>query len=190
MDLLVVGLGNPGSNFFHTRHNVGFEFIDKLVVKNGLSLTKVKNYEYSDFKLGNKRIVLIKPLTYMNLSGNIFPSVFSKFCMNVNNLLVVVDNVDLPLGKCKLRKVGGISTHNGLRSISGSLGSVKYSRLYIGIGVCSNNQFSLKDFVLAKFSDSEIKRIKNAFEFLSEEMLDIDELNFEHKVAVINSSSF
>ncbi|BDU62531.1 peptidyl-tRNA hydrolase [Candidatus Borrelia fainii] len=188
MDLLIVGLGNPGSNFFHTRHNVGFELIDKLVVKHGLSLKKVKNYEYSDFNFENKRVVLIKPLTYMNLSGNIFPSVFAKFYMKITNLLIVVDNVDLPLGKCKLRKVGGTSMHNGLRSISESLGSTKYSRLYIGIG--NNNESSLKDFVLAKFSDGELKRIKNIFNFLSEEILSIDECNFESKIAIINSSSF
>ncbi|AHH03798.1 Peptidyl-tRNA hydrolase [Borrelia nietonii YOR] len=188
MDLLIVGLGNPGSNFFNTRHNVGFELVDNLVIKNGLSLKKVKNYEYSDFYLENKRIVLIKPLTYMNLSGNIFPSVFAKFYMKMINLLVVVDNVDLPLGKCKLRKVGGTSTHNGLRSISLSLGSTKYSRLYIGVG--SNNKSSLREFVLAKFRGSELERIKSVFEFLSEEILGIDESNFEHKVATINSSSF
>ena len=76
MNLLIVGLGNPGSNFFHTRHNVGFTLIDKLILKNGLSLSKAKNYEYSDFSVEGRRIVLIKPLTYMNLSGNIFPSVF------------------------------------------------------------------------------------------------------------------
>ncbi len=185
----MVGLGNPGSNFFRTRHNVGFGFIDELIVKYGLSLKKAKNYEYSDFTVENKRVVLIKPLTYMNLSGNIFPSVFSKFYMKINNLLVVVDNVDLPLGKCRLRKVGGASTHNGLRSISASLGSTQYSRLYIGVGN-SNDNFSLKDFVLSKFNDSELDRIKNVFAFLSEEVLGIDELSFEHKIATINSSSF
>ncbi|UPA18240.1 aminoacyl-tRNA hydrolase [Borrelia puertoricensis] len=188
MDLLIVGLGNPGSNFFHTRHNVGFGLIDKLVVKHDLSLKKVKNYEYSDFNFENKRIVLIKPLTYMNLSGNIFPFVFARFYMKITNLLIIVDNVDLPLGKCKLRKIGGTSTHNGLRSISESLGSTKYSRLYIGVG--KNNESSLRDFVLAKFSDGELKRIRNVFNFLSEEILSIDECNFESKIATINSSSF
>ncbi|AHH10983.1 aminoacyl-tRNA hydrolase [Borrelia coriaceae] len=188
MNLLIVGLGNPGSNFLHTRHNVGFGFIDKLVLKNALSLQKTKNYEYADFNFENKRIVLIKPLTYMNLSGNILPSVFAKFYMKIANLLVVVDNIDLPLGKCKLRKVGGTSTHNGLRSISGNLGSTKYSRLYIGVG--NNYEFSLKDFVLSKFEGSELERIENVFNFLSEEIISIDEFNFDHKVATINSSSF
>ncbi|ACH95008.1 aminoacyl-tRNA hydrolase [Borrelia recurrentis] len=188
MNLLIVGLGNPGSNFLHTRHNVGFGLIDKLVMKNALSLRKAKNYEYADFNVDSRRIVLIKPLTYMNLSGNIFPCVFSKFYMKINNLLVVVDNVDLPLGKCRLRKVGGASTHNGLRSISESLGSTKYGRLYIGVG--NNSAFGLKDFVLSKFNDSELVRVKNVFNFLSEEILGIDEFSFEHKIATINSSSF
>ncbi|AHH04611.1 Peptidyl-tRNA hydrolase [Borrelia miyamotoi] len=188
MNLLIIGLGNPGSNFLHTRHNVGFEFIDKLVVKNGLSFKRVKNYEYSDFNLQSRRVVFVKPLTYVNLIGNIFPSVFARFHMKITNMLVVVDNVDLPLGKCKLRKIGGTSTHNGLRSISDSLGSTKYSRLYIGVGC--NNESSLRDFVLSKFSDIELERIKNVFEFLSEEILDVDGFNFEHKVATINSSNF
>ena len=188
MNLLIIGLGNPGSNFFHTRHNVGFEFVDRLVAKNGLTFKKIKNYEYSNFNFRNKRVVLVKPLTYMNLSGNIFPSVFSKFYMKIVNILVVLDNIDLPLGKCKLRKIGGPSTHNGLRSISDSLGSTKYSRLYIGVGC--NNKSSLRDFVLSKFSDNELGRIENIFDFLSEEILDLDDLNFEYKIATINSSSF
>ncbi|AWG43135.1 aminoacyl-tRNA hydrolase [Candidatus Borreliella tachyglossi] len=190
MNLLIIGLGNPGSNFFHTRHNVGFALVDKLALKQGLSFKKTKNYEYSDFNLNNRKIVLIKPLTYINLSGNIFPSVFSKFYMQITNMLVVLDNVDLPLGKCKLRKVGGSSTHNGLRSISESLGSTNYSRLYIGVGNNNSNEYRLRDFVLSKFSDNELKRIENMFDFLSEEMMDINEVNFEHKVASINSSSF
>ena len=81
--------------------------------------------------------------------------------MKISNLLVIVDNIDLRLGKCRLRKVGGTSTHNGLKSISESLGSTKYSRLYIGVG--NNDKGSLKDFVLSKFSNNELACIENVF---------------------------
>ncbi|QMU99531.1 aminoacyl-tRNA hydrolase [Borrelia sp. A-FGy1] len=188
MNLLIVGLGNPGSNFFNTRHNVGFALVDKLILNNGLSLSKSKNYEYSDFSIEGKRIVLIKPLTYINLSGDIFPSVFFKFYMDISNLLVIVDNVDLRLGKCRLRREGGSSTHNGLRSISKSLGSTKYCRLYIGIG--NNKENNLRNFVLSKFSNNELTCIENVFDFLSKEVIGIDEFNFKDKVVRINSSSF
>ncbi|UGQ17559.1 aminoacyl-tRNA hydrolase [Borrelia sp. RT1S] len=188
MSLLIVGLGNPGSDFFHTRHNVGFALLDKLVLKYELSLSSAGSYEYAGFNFRGRRVVLVKPLTYMNLSGGIFPSVFSKFCVRISDLLVVVDNVDLCLGRCRLRKAGGGATHNGLRSISESLGSTKYSRLYIGVG--GNNGGKLRDFVLSRFSASEMECIENVFTFLSEEILDIDEFNFKDKVGKINSSSF
>ncbi|WKC58319.1 aminoacyl-tRNA hydrolase [Borrelia sp. P9F1] len=188
MSLLIVGLGNSGSDFFHTRHNVGFTLVDKLILKHGLSLSRADGYEYSGFSYEGRRVVLVKPLTYMNLSGGIFPSVFSEFSVKVSDLLVVVDNVDLRLGRCRLRKSGGASTHNGLRSISERLGNTKYSRLYIGIG--NGDEGNLGDFVLSKFSASEMECVENVFTFLSEEILDIDEFNFEDKVEKINSSSF
>ncbi|UER67928.1 aminoacyl-tRNA hydrolase [Borrelia sp. BU AG58] len=189
MGLLVVGLGNPGPDFFRTRHNVGSDLVDRLVLKHRLSLSRAEGYGYSVFNCEGRRVVFVKPLTYMNLSGSVFPSVLSRFSAKISDLLVIVDNVDLPLGRCKLRRVGGVSTHNGLRSISERLGSTRYSRLYIGVGNNSEGG-SLRDFVLSKFSDNEIKCVENVFSFLGEEILSIDEFNFEDKVRRINSSSF
>ncbi|WPM05563.1 aminoacyl-tRNA hydrolase [Borreliella sinica] len=188
MGLLILGLGNPGLEFSLTRHNVGFSLLDKIVSKNGLFLKRKKKYEYSELKMISGRVILIKPLTYMNLSGSLFPSIFSDFYMCIKNLLVVVDNVDLPLGKCRLKGQGGISTHNGLRSISSALGSSNYSRLYVGVG--GNSMCDIKNFVLSRFSKDEIDRLEKLYDFLSDELIDISEANFKDKVQKINSSNF
>ncbi|WKC85673.1 aminoacyl-tRNA hydrolase [Borreliella lusitaniae] len=188
MGLLILGLGNPGLEFSLTRHNVGFSLLDKIVYKNGLFLKRKKKYEYSELRVISRRVILVKPLTYMNLSGSLFPSIFSDFYMCIKNLLVVLDNVDLPLGKCRLKERGGISTHNGLKSISSALGSSNYSRLYIGVG--NNFMYDIKSFVLSKFCKDEIDRLEKLYDFLSDELIDISEANFKNKVQKINSSNF
>ncbi|WP_324280841.1 aminoacyl-tRNA hydrolase [Borreliella garinii] len=188
MGLLILGLGNPGLEFSLTRHNVGFSLLDKILSKNGLFLKRKKNYEYSELRMISGRVILVKPLTYMNLSGSLFPSIFSDFYMCIKNLLVVLDNVDLPLGKCRLKERGGASTHNGLKSISSALGSSNYSRLYIGVG--SNVMRDIKSFVLSRFCKDEIDRLEKLYDFLSDELVDISEANFKNKVQKINSSNF
>ncbi|APS98954.1 aminoacyl-tRNA hydrolase [Borreliella mayonii] len=188
MGLLILGLGNPGLEFSLTRHNVGFSLLDKIVSKNGLFLKRKKKYEYSELRMISRRVILVKPLTYMNLSGSLFPSIFSDFYMCIKNLLVVLDNVDLPLGKCRLKERGGMSSHNGLKSISSVLGSSNYSRLYIGVG--SNSMCDIKSFVLSRFCKDEIDRLEKLYDFLSDELIDISEANFQNKVQKINSSNF
>nr|WP_267512557.1 aminoacyl-tRNA hydrolase [Borreliella garinii] len=188
MGLLILGLGNPGLEFSLTRHNVGFSLLDKILSKNGLFLKRKKKYEYSELRMISGRVILVKPLTYMNLSGSLFPSIFSDFYMCIKNLLVVLDNVDLPLGKCRLKERGGASTHNGLKSISSALGSSNYSRLYIGVG--SNVMGDIKSFVLSRFCKDEIDRLEKLYDFLSDELVDISEANFKNKVQKINSSNF
>ncbi|MBB6042768.1 aminoacyl-tRNA hydrolase [Borreliella yangtzensis] len=188
MGLLILGLGNPGLEFSLTRHNVGFSLLDKIVSKKGLSLKRKKKYEYAELRVISRRVILVKPLTYMNLSGSIFPSIFSDFYMCIKNLLVVLDNIDLPLGKCRLRERGGVSTHNGIKSISNVLGSSDYNRLYIGVG--SNVMCDIKSFVLSRFCKDEIDRLEKLYNFLSDELLDITEANFKNKVQKINSSNF
>ncbi len=187
MGLLILGLGNPGLEFSLTRHNVGFSLLDKILSKNGLFLKRKIN-EYSELRMISGRVILVKPLTYMNLSGSLFPSIFSDFYMCIKNLLVVLDNVDLPLGKCRLKERGGASTHNGLKSISSALGSSNYSRLYIGVG--SNVMGDIKSFVLSRFCKDEIDRLEKLYDFLSDELVDISEANFKNKVQKINSSNF
>lgn len=177
MGLLILGLGNPGLEFSLTRHNVGFSLLDKIISKNGLFLKRKKKYEYSELRMISGRVILVKPLTYMNLSGSLFPSIFSDFYMCIKNLLVVLDNVDLPLGKCRLKERGGASTHNGLKSISSALGSSNYSRLYIGVG--SNVMRDIKSFVLSRFCKDEIDRLEKLYDFLSDELVDISEANFK-----------
>ncbi|QFI14876.1 aminoacyl-tRNA hydrolase [Borrelia sp. CA_690] len=188
MGLLILGLGNPGLEFSLTRHNVGFSLLDKILSKNGLFLKRKEKYEYSELRMISGRVILVKPLTYMNLSGSLFPSIFSDFYMCIKNLLVVLDNVDLPLGKCRLKECGGMSTHNGLKSISNALGSSNYSRLYIGVG--SNVMSDIKSFVLSRFCKDEIDRLEKLYNFLSDELIDINEANFKYKVQKINSSNF
>ncbi len=166
---LVVGLGNPGEKYQRNRHNIGFLILDKLADSLKLSFKKKKNFDYASFN----DAMFIKPKTYMNRSGGAVTAVMTN--NRIDDILVIVDDINLPLGEIRLRKMGGSGGHNGLKSIETSLGTNEYKRLRIGVGAPENQDLS--DFVLSNFSKNEKNILDLIYEFtqsLLEEYIDFD----------------
>ena len=163
MKYLVAGLGNIGSDYENTRHNVGFDVMDVLAKEFGVSFTFDNQAFVAEFKHKGRTFVLIKPTTYMNLSGKAVRYWLNKHTIPKENLLVVVDDLALPFGKQRLRPNGSNGGHNGLKHIDETLGDNNYVRLRIGIG----NEFGKGkqvDYVLGRFFEEEVPVVKKAIE--------------------------
>ena len=157
---LIVGLGNPGKSYANNRHNVGFRCIDYFARLNGIPWTKRQRWA----KLGvgdvaEKRVVLAKPRTYMNLSGQAVIPLVRRFNVPLEDLVVICDDLDLPLGRVRLRRRGGSAGHKGMESISDSLGSQDFPRIRVGIGRPDGDEIS---YVLSDFNAGEREVVKEA----------------------------
>lgn len=155
--MVVIGLGNPGPEYAWTRHNAGFLVLDRLAARHGLAFRKQPLFESSRFG----RNLLVRPLTYMNRSGEALKSVRSK--NPVDGLLVVSDDLYLPLGTLRIRERGGDGGHNGLKSIIESWGDGEFPRLRIGVGEPEGDRDSA-DYVLARFRPEERPVITEALD--------------------------
>ena len=151
---IVVGLGNPGKQYEKTRHNVGWMVLDRLADRAGWTgHARARDAAATVHgRYGGLDLMLVKPTTYMNLSGIAVRKVLARQRAPLDDMLVVVDDFDLPLGRLRMREQGSAGTHNGLRSIIGELGSQRFVRLRVGIGSPSLNA---KDHVLSRFNDTE-----------------------------------
>ena len=161
---LVVGLGNIGSEYIMTRHNIGFEILDYLSNKENLSFETFKLADKTILQKKGKKIFLIKPNTYMNLSGKSVKYWMNKEKIPIENLLVITDDLNLPFGKLRIRSKGSSGGHNGLKNIEEILGSQNYSRLRFGINNREKNKNKV-DFVLNKWNKIETKSLED---YLSE----------------------
>jgi PTH1 family peptidyl-tRNA hydrolase len=150
----VVGLGNPGEEYALTRHNVGFRVVDELVARFRLPAPLRRFHSQAYFRSGNRPLWLLKPLTYMNLSGQAVAALCQQEGLTPSQVLVVVDDVDLPLGQLRLRARGGAGTHNGLRSVVEAVGE-GFPRLRLGVRGKEPWQ-DLAEYVLAPFSPEEV----------------------------------
>lgn len=156
---LIVGLGNPGRQYAGTRHNIGFETVDYICYKKDVKLDKAKfNAIYGEFRLDGQRVIIAKPLTYMNKSGNAVMDIARYYKIETSNIIVIYDDVDLDQGKLRIRPNGSAGTHNGMKSIIFQLQSEEFPRIRIGIGRPSN--MDLADYVLQRFSSEETDLIK------------------------------
>ena len=157
---LVVGLGNIGEKYENTRHNIGFDIIDHLAIKLNSTFSSAKYGEVLKTKYAGKQIVLLKPNTFINLSGKAVLYWLKKEKIDVRNLIIIVDDLNLDFGMSRLRKSGTDGGHNGLKDIANSLNSTKFTRLRFGIG---NNYKKEKkvDFVLSKWNSEESPKLKN-----------------------------
>ncbi|WLR50907.1 aminoacyl-tRNA hydrolase [Bacillus tianshenii] len=161
---LIVGLGNPGKKYAETRHNAGFMVIDHLAEQLNISLTKEKfNGIYGDGIINGEKVLLLKPLTYMNLSGESIAPLMDYFNIPIEDLIVIYDDLDLPTGKVRLRLKGGTGGHNGLKSIFQHLGSKEFKRVRIGIGR-PQGPIPVVDYVLGRFNNEESIEMKEAIE--------------------------
>lgn len=152
---LIVGLGNPGKQYEHTRHNIGFDVIDALAEKWGTPLeqTKFKGMYATSHHPGGK-VILLKPLTYMNLSGECVRPIMDYFDINVEDVIVIYDDLDLDVGKLRLRQKGSAGGHNGIKSLIQHLGTQEFNRIRVGV---SRPPAGMKvaDYVLSKFSKDD-----------------------------------
>lgn len=187
MKYLITGLGNIGPEYHETRHNIGFMTVDALADTQGISFTDGRYGFTAHFSLKGRQVILLKPSTYMNLSGNAVRYWMQKENIPLENLLVVVDDLALPFGTLRLKGKGSDAGHNGLKHIAATLGTQAYARLRFGIG----NDFprgTQIDYVLGHFTEDEYKAIPERLEKAGEIIksfclagLDITMNQFNHK---------
>lgn len=156
---LIVGLGNIGSKYDKTRHNVGFNFIDYLAAKENITVYDRK----FDGIIGNgiingKKVILAKPTTYMNLSGECIRKIMDFYKISNKEILIVYDDITLDVGKIRIRKKGSAGGHNGIKSIISNIGTEEFNRIRIGIGN-KPDYMDLADYVLGKFSEEDNKAL-------------------------------
>ncbi len=170
---LVVGLGNPGSQYEFTKHNVGFLTVDYLADKLNIKINKLKfKGLFAKEKIENEDVVLLKPQTYMNLSGESVRDFANFFKIPPENIIVVVDDVDLPMGKIRIRKKGSAGTHNGMKSIIYQLQSDNFIRIKVGIER-EDRKDDLADYVLKGFSKDEVPIMEESMERAAKAVLEI-----------------
>lgn len=177
---LVVGLGNPGPQYARTRHNVGFLVVDELAARTGarFGVHKRSGTDVAEGRLAGRKVVLAQPRSFMNVSGGPVAGVARFFSVGVDDLLVVHDDLDLDLGVVRLKRGGGEGGHNGLRSISQSLGSKEYLRVRVGIGR-PPGRMDPADYVLKPFAKAEVTEV----EIVVQEAADAVELLLSRSLA-------
>ena len=182
---LVVGLGNKGREYENTRHNMGFMLVDRyLQYKNITDKFKDKfNAMYIEITINNEKVIFIKPMTYMNNSGIAVRAFVDFYKLNSEDVLVISDDLDLDLGKFRLRRNGSSGGHNGLKSIISHLGTDNFKRLRIGI---SNDKDDVINYVLSKFSKKELNEIDTMFDTLVDVLDDYFVMDFTSLMSKYN----
>lgn len=174
---LIVGLGNPGREYENTRHNAGFRALDILATKLGCKVDKAK-YQglYGQVTHNGRKLLLLKPQTYMNLSGRSVLQLSAFFQVPPQNIIILFDDISLEPGRLRLRKDGSAGGHNGIKSIIQELGSQDFPRVKIGVGAKPHPDYDLAAWVLSAFSAQEEKALQPALERAADAALAIVEL--------------
>ena len=160
---LIVGLGNPGKEYERTRHNCGFRVIDILAEKLGCKIDKAKFQGlYGQAVIDGKKVYLLKPLTYMNLSGRSVLQLSAYFNIPPQRIIVIFDDISLSVGGLRVRSNGSAGGHNGLKSIIYQLNSDEFPRVRMGVGAPEHKDYDLADFVLGRFTKDEIPVMEDA----------------------------
>ena len=180
---IIVGLGNPGEQYLKTRHNIGFRVLDALAEK-----VKWKNFsgaaEITDINIEGVKVILAKPLEYMNNSGTVVNTLLSYYDILPSQMTVVVDDFSIPLGKIRLRASGSSGGHNGLASIIENLDTPDFSRLRLGIGPVPE-KMDPKDFVLGKFASEDKVQLEKIIDKAVETCYNIIRLGLEKAISKI-----
>ncbi|MEX0811928.1 MAG: aminoacyl-tRNA hydrolase [Chitinophagales bacterium] len=167
MKYLIAGLGNIGAEYHATRHNIGFDVLDTIAEKEGFAFESERLADYATWKFKGRHIHFIKPTTYMNLSGRSVAYWLDRLKLSPDKLLVITDDLALPLGKLRLKSKGSDGGHNGLKNIIEHLGTQNYPRLRFGIGNGFNRGQQI-DFVLGKWEEQEHELLNKTIERCSE----------------------
>lgn len=182
---LIVGIGNPGKEYEHTRHNIGFDTIDSLVNKLNINTSKEKfNGIYFETVIDGEKVLLLKPQSYVNLSGIVVKKFVDYFKINISDILVVVDDLDQKVGSYKLKSNSSSGGHNGLKNIEQNLGTKDYKRLKIGID--NGNKDNIIDYVLGKFNKEERTIINQVIEIGVDIIIDFVNTDFNRLMTKYN----
>lgn len=153
---LIAGLGNPGREYVGTRHNIGFEVIDALCAKYDIKLNKEKfRAVFGDGRIGGERVIVAKPVTYMNLSGESIREIADWYKIDNGHIIIIYDDISLPVGKLRIREKGSAGGHNGIKNIIYQLGTEVFPRIKVGTGMPQNPEYDIKDYVLGHFTKEE-----------------------------------
>ena len=162
-EFIIAGLGNPGVEYEKTRHNTGFMAVDALSQRFGFSVNTHKfNALIADTVISDKRCLVMKPLTYMNKSGEAISDAMDFYNIPPENIIVIFDDISLDVGKMRLRRKGSSGGHNGIKSIIHNCGSQDFPRIKIGVGGKPHPDYDLADWVLSTFKKDEMEQLKNA----------------------------
>ena len=185
MKYLIAGLGNIGAEYELTRHNIGFLVLDQLADQQQVDFTTARLADKAEFKYKGRSIHLIKPSTYMNLSGKAVAYWLQALSIPRENLLVIVDDVALPFGTLRMRTKGSAAGHNGLKNIEATLGDANYSRLRFGIG-SDYGKGQQVDYVLSNFSQEEFDAMPPLMKKASDMVLSFCTIGAEKTMSVFN----
>ena len=161
---LIVGIGKSRKEYSNTRHNMGYYFLNNYLEHKQINLAKTK-YDgfYADTIINGEKVIFLEPLSYMNLSGEVIQKFIKFYKINIEDILIIVDDLDTPVGKFKLKYKGTSGGHNGLQNIENHLNTNEYKRLKIGIS--NNKNIETKDYVLSKVSKEKWKYMKEWFQY-------------------------
>ncbi|MDO4482928.1 MAG: aminoacyl-tRNA hydrolase [Clostridia bacterium] len=184
---IVVGLGNPGDKYAHTRHNVGFDVTEKLEKQLNITLNKAKfSGMLTETDVDGNRLVICRPQTFMNLSGDCVGQLLSWYKVPLDHLMVIYDDIDLPAGKLRIRKSGSAGTHNGMRSIIANVPGQDFPRIRVGVGKCPED-WQLVDWVLSRYRTREEQQdMDHAFDLAADCVLDWIRSGIEHAMQTYN----
>ena len=186
-DWMVVGLGNPGKEYELTRHNVGFRATD---LGAGLLKTRIDRLKFKALtrlvSWNGKKVLLVQPQTYMNLSGAAVGALASYYKVKPERILVIFDDISLPPGRIRIRKDGSAGGHNGIKSIIQSLGSDQFPRIKVGVGAKPHPDYDLADWVLSRFSAQEEKALAPALQNAADAALLLMEQGVEKAASAYN----
>jgi len=182
---LIVGLGNIGAEYVNTRHNIGFKIVDFLAKKEGINFETVKLGALAEYKLKGRTFLLLKPNTYMNLSGKAVKYWMDKENISLENILIITDDLNLPFGTIRIRKKGSDGGHNGLKSIHAILNTTDYTRFRFGI----SDEFKKGkqvDYVLGEWDEEEKTKLPERLELASEIIKSFGTAGLENTMTAFN----
>ena len=170
---IIVGLGNPEPEYSNTRHNMGFDTINKIAKKYNIEFSKT-NFKgiYGTGIIEGEKVILLKPQTYMNLSGESIKEIIDFYKLNTDNLIIIYDDIDIEPGIIKLRKTGGPGTHNGMKSVIKEIGTEKFPRVRIGIGK-PEHKGDLINYVIGKISEEDKKILEKSTDVAKDAVIEI-----------------
>ncbi|MBQ3054051.1 MAG: aminoacyl-tRNA hydrolase [Clostridia bacterium] len=167
--LAIFGLGNPGKKYEYTRHNAGFCTIDYIADRHGIKINKIGyNALYGEGNINGEKVLLVKPQSFMNLSGKCVSGIMNFYKLENTDILVIYDDVSMPVGQLRVRTKGSAGGHNGIKDIILSINSDVFPRIKMGVGAPQHPEMDLADYVLGKFTEKDMKLMGQAAEKIEE----------------------